>query len=280
MPYRADRLRRRSRSARPAVRATTLLAEVPWSYGSERFAGFGPHLHALARSWHPAPGLGGPDDEVRARQADPRGAASAGSGGSWMPAAPDVDAGCEAAFHLDAVAWAEGSPFTVRPFVDPLIEGAPVDWLTVNEADASGPRWSGRTASSLRPALLRPETLAKLDAHAARKIRRADPAAFVWYVRGLRPAAAGAGRPPTLVWGVVDDTTVRVLAHGDERPSAPAARRVGPHRPRPRSHPVGDPAPGERQRHDARAAPGPAAASSCPATAGRRRRPSRTRRGR
>ena len=35
----------------------------------------------------------------------------------------------------------------------------------------------------------------------------------MWYVRGLRPAAPG-GDAPELVWGVVDDTTLRVLAKG------------------------------------------------------------------
>ena len=37
-------------------------------------------------------------------------------------------------------------------------------------------------------------------------------AAFVWYVRGLRQAT-GDGTP-SLVWGVVDDTTLRTLATG------------------------------------------------------------------
>ena len=55
----------------------------------------------------------------------------------------------------------------------------------------------------LRTALLRPETLAVLDPRAARKIRRADPAAFVWYVRGLAPGDRR-GTPTPRVPGVVD----------------------------------------------------------------------------
>ena len=194
----------------PLCERTTLLAEVPWSYGSERFAGFGPHVHALARAGVQLPDT--VDRTTRSVRGNSLSAVLVGRFGGFLDdGCTDVDAGCEAAFHLDAVAWAEGSPFAVRPFVDPLIEAAPVDWLTVNEATV-GTEVVGSNGIVLGTALLRPETLAMLDPRAARKIRRADPAAFVWYVRGLRQATGDGA--PSLVWGVVDDTTLRMLATG------------------------------------------------------------------
>ncbi len=194
----------------PLCERTTLLAEVPWSYGSERFAGFGPHIHALARAGVQLPDT--VDRTTRSVRGNSLSAVLVGRFGGFLDdGCTDVDAGCEAAFHLDAVAWAEGSPVAVRPFVDPLIDGAPVDWLTVNEATVAT-EVVGSNGIVLGTALLRPETLAVLDPRAARKIRRADPAAFVWYVRGLRQATGDGA--PSLVWGVVDDTTLRTLATG------------------------------------------------------------------
>jgi hypothetical protein len=203
----------------PLCERSTLLAELSWTLvGGAGFGGFGPHLHALAPI-----GLRLPEEVGRTTievRGNPLTAVLVGRFGDFIQdGCTKVSESCEVGFHLDSVAWAEGSPFAIRPFVDPLIDGAPVAWLTVNEA-AVGRAVVGSNGIVLETALLRPETLARLDARAAKQIRRADPAAFVWYVRGLRPAAAGSGESPALVWGVVDDTTLRTLATGRVRDQA------------------------------------------------------------
>ncbi len=196
----------------PLCDRSTLLAELQWSLvGSQGFSGIGPHVHARA-----AIGVRLPQQVQRTTMVasgPPLTAVLIGRfGGFLQPGCTAPSVGCEVGFELDAVAWAEGSPFEVRAFVDPMIEAGPADWLTINQARV-GAEVVGSNGIVLESALLRPETLARLDPRAARRIRKADPAAFVWYVRGLRPAAPG-GDAPELVWGVVDDTTLRVLAKG------------------------------------------------------------------
>ncbi len=208
----------------PLCDRSTLLAELQWSLvSSQGFSGIGSHVHALA-----AIGVRLPQQVQRTTMAasgPPLTAVLIGRfGGFLQPGCTAPSVGCEVGFELDAVAWAEGSPFAVRAFVDPMIEAGPADWLTINRA-AAGTRVVGANGVVLEAALLWPESLARLDPHAARKIRKADPPGFVWYVRGLRPAAAGRGGTPDLVWGVVDDTTLRTLAKGVAiAPGDPAKR--------------------------------------------------------
>ena len=149
-----------------------------------------------------------------------------------QPGCTEVGPACELGFDLEAVAWAEGSPFPARPFVDPAIDDAPTDWITSNQASVGG-RIVGPSGVVLEIALVRPATLRDLDPHAARRIRGADPRGHVWYVRGLRPARDGSSSPD-LVWGVVDDTTLEILDTGLVRPrplrEALAAPRGGGNR--------------------------------------------------
>ena len=194
----------------PLCDRSTLLAEIQWSLvSSQGFSGIGAHVHA-----HAAVGVRLPAEVQRTTMAasgPPLTAVLIGRfGGFEQPNCSAPNAGCEVSFELDAVAWAEGSPFEVRPFVDPMIESGPPDWLTINR-DRVATKVVGSNGIVLEAALLRPETVARLDPRAARRIRKADPKAFVWYVRGLRPTAGGA---PDLVWGVVDDTSLRMLATG------------------------------------------------------------------
>ena len=118
----------------PLCDRSTLLAELQWSLvGSQGFSGIGPHVHARA-----AIGVRLPQQVQRTTMVasgPPLTAVLIGRfGGFLQPGCTAPSVGCEVGFELDAVAWAEGSPFEVRPFVDPMIEAGPADWLTINEA--------------------------------------------------------------------------------------------------------------------------------------------------
>lgn len=213
----------------PLCERTALLTEVPWSLvGSEGFSGIGPHVHAVAPL-----GLRLPDQIQRTTMAASGGPLTAvliGRFGDFIQdGCTEAGAACEARFDLEAVAWAEGSPFQVRPFVDPSIHDTPPEWITSNQSSVGG-QIVGPNGIVLRIALVRPAMLGDLDPHAARRVRDADPARYVWYVRGLRPALDG-GSVPELVWGVVDDTTLETLDTGLVRPrplrEADAAPRIG-----------------------------------------------------
>ena len=196
----------------PLCDRSTLLAELQWSLvGSQGFSGIGPHVHARAAS------ASGSRQQVQrttmAASGPPLTAVLIGRfGGFLQPGCTAPNVGCEVGFELDAVAWAEGSPFEVRPFVDPMIEAGPADWLTINQARV-GTEVVGSNGIVLEAALLRPETLARLDPRAARRIRKADPGG-VRVVRARPQASRPGGGAPELVWGVVDDTTLRMLAKG------------------------------------------------------------------
>jgi hypothetical protein len=200
----------------PLCERSTLLAEEPWSMGNAvGFSGFGPHVHALAPI-----GLRLPDQVSRTTMAaggDPITAVVIGRFGDFLQVGcAEVNLACEVGFELAAVAWAAGSPVAVRPFVDPTIGGDPPEWIASNAATA-GRRVVASSGIVLEIALVRPRTLPSLDARAARRIRRDDPVGYLWYVRGLRPSARP-GAAPYLVWGVVDDTTLRTLASGRDHP--------------------------------------------------------------
>ncbi len=65
-----------------------------------------------------------------------------------------------------------------------------------------------------------------MDPKAFRIVRRDPPDGLVWYVRGLT-ARVTPKQPqtPQLVWAVVDDVTLRVLAKGVDAVSAGAQAR-------------------------------------------------------
>ncbi|HEY6571343.1 MAG TPA: hypothetical protein VIZ22_13695 [Candidatus Limnocylindrales bacterium] len=198
----------------PLCERMALFAETPWTLrGSEGFTGLGPHLH-------PRVPIG---IHLPAAIADTTTAA----GGSPMSAViigrlsdtPEGNCGpvlanCEVGFDLDAVAWVSGSPFGVQPFIGPQIDAIARDWVLSNqqaaEALAVGP--SGIVIST---ALVRPATLRTLDPKAARIVRRDPPPGLVWYIRGVSRSLFR-GATETLVWAVVDDVNLRILAKGVE----------------------------------------------------------------
>lgn len=199
----------------PLCERMALFAETPWTMrGSEGFTGLGPHLHPRVPIGIHLPFAIA--DTTTAAGGSPLSAVIIGRlvdtpKGNCGP----VLANCEVDFDLDAVAWVSGSPFGVQPFIGSQIDAIQQDWVLSNrpaaEALAVGP-----SGVVLETALVRPATLRTLDPKAARIVRRQRPPGLVWYVRGLNPTVSRGGDvTPRLVWAVVDDVTLKVLAHGD-----------------------------------------------------------------
>ena len=196
----------------PLCERMALFAETPWTLrGSEGFTGLGPHLHPRVPI-----GINLPfaiADTTTAAGGSPFSAVIIGR----LASIPSGNCGpvlgnCEVKFDLDAVAWASGNPYGVQPFIGPQIDAIARDWVLSNqhaaEALAVGP--SGIVLST---ALVRPATLRTLDPKAARIVRRHPPPGLVWYVRGVRRSLYR-GATETLIWAVVDDVTLKVLARG------------------------------------------------------------------
>ena len=194
-----------------------MLVEQPWvTSGGGVFAPIGVHLHprfpigvrvpvAIAGTTREAGG--GPVPVVLVGRFEPDSEFCQGLGPS-----------CEARFLVDQVAWVDGAAFPSRAVFDQGIDGLPTEWMLLHQLDAevAAIGWSGTVLVS---ALLRPETLERVDPAAAEALAPRPPAGLVWYVRGLEtgydPTRYPLGQsPPRLRWIVLDDTTGEVIARG------------------------------------------------------------------
>ena len=196
----------------PLCERMALFAETPWTLrGSEGFTGLGPHLHPRVPLGVFLPAAIA--DTTAAAGGSPISAVIIGRlGNAPVGNCGPVLANCEVDFDLDAVAWVSGSPYAVQPFIGPQIDAIARDLVLSNrraaEAMAVGP--SGIVIST---ALVRPATLRTMDPEAARIVRRHPPPGLVWYIRGVSRSLYR-GATETLVWAVVDDVNLRVLAKG------------------------------------------------------------------
>ncbi len=196
----------------PLCERMALFADTPWKVGgSEGFTGLGPHLHPRVPIGIHLPFAIA--DTTTAKGGSPFSAVIIGR----LTATPSGNCGpvlanCEVGFDLDAVVWASGSPYGVQPFIGPQIDAIARDWVLSNqhaaEALAVGP-----SGVVLETALVRPATLRTLDPAAARIVRRHSPPGLVWYIRGVSRSLYR-GATETLVWAVIDDVNLRVLAKG------------------------------------------------------------------
>jgi hypothetical protein len=196
-------------------RRGTLVAPS-WIAGGGTLAPSGPHLDVRV----PA-GVGVPP-----AIADPTAGAGAGqvpvvvvgrfeTGGETCPTRLE----CNVGFVVDRIMWIDGSEYPSQLVVDTGIDTTPADWILMHEVDAevAAIGWSG---TLLVTALLRPETVARVDPTAARALDAVPPpAGLVWYVRGIEtaydPTRYPLGQsPPRLAWALLDDVTGEVIARG------------------------------------------------------------------
>jgi len=202
----------------PLCERRGILAARPWvTHGAGVFAQLGVHLHprfpvgvplpsAITRAVAPAGGDPVPVVLVGRRVAD---------GGSC----PGAGRTCDQSFLVDRVVWVDGSDSPTRLVVDSGIDTSPAEWVLAHAADAqmAAIGWSG---TLLVTALLRPDTVARVDADADRALQMGPPpAGLVWYVRGLEteydPTRYPLGQsPPRLSWALLDDVTGQVIARG------------------------------------------------------------------
>lgn len=206
----------------PMCARQAIVALTSWSLaGSEGFSGIGPHLHVRVPV-----GVRLPDGIDRTTMAASGGPFQVIVVGRFETVPPTgcraVAVDCDTGFVLEGVAWVEGEASATNPVIGPEIDarpiiqfdpdGHPVAWVTGNQGLAEHAAF-GDGGVPLLAALLRPETLARFDPDAAAAIRDAKPAGFVWYVRGIWSMAEPPGGRP-LVWAVVDDRSLEVLASG------------------------------------------------------------------
>ncbi len=129
---------------------------------------------------------------------------------------------CRSDLRVERVVWADGAPFDPGPVFDAYLEDTPA-WIAMRNLDAAETLAIGWDGTILQAALVRPTSVAAIDADAARAMASAPrPVSLVWYVRGLEtgydPIHAPHGEaPPRYSWVVLDYETGATLARGPKR---------------------------------------------------------------
>jgi hypothetical protein len=126
---------------------------------------------------------------------------------------------CNVDFLVDQVPWVDGTTSPATLVIDTGIDAVPAEWILVHQRDAEVAA-VGRSGILLVTALLRPETVARVDPTAAAALHESPPpTGLVWYVRGLEtdydPTRYPLGQStPRLSWALLDDVTGDVIARG------------------------------------------------------------------
>jgi hypothetical protein len=199
----------------PLCERNAILTEQPWAPSSDAsFATTGPHLHPR----FPV-GVGLPDELTGpdAATVGPPAVIVLGRFESRQGNCAPTGGGCDEGFVADRVIWVDGTWLPSTPMVGPGVDGLPREWMLHNQpiAEVAALGWSG---TILVEALLRPETVASVDAAAGSALAaRPSPAGLVWYVRGLETGYDATRyplgqSPPRLTWMILDDVTGAVIA--------------------------------------------------------------------
>jgi hypothetical protein len=129
---------------------------------------------------------------------------------------------CRSDLDVERVTWSDGAPFDPGPVFDAWLEAAPpaLPLSNLESAETLAIGWYG---TILQAALLRPATVATVDADAGRVLAAAPRTrSLVWYVLGLEtgydPVHALHGQaPPRYSWVVLDYVTGATIARGPKR---------------------------------------------------------------
>ncbi len=214
---------------------SAILSEQSWATtGGGGFSGLPPHLHALVPAGVPLPpGVLLPagdltDLQVPTGDVFPRPVVVIARFGASSAGCREDLEGCLDPFTIDRVAWADGRSLAFDRFVEPGLAAGPNDPMVVRTRMTASVAL-GPTTLLLQVMLLRPATLAAVNAQAAATVSggRAYP---VWYVRGLGPAdeppfdPSPGRRAPQILWATIEPVTGALIATGVEADPGHLAR--------------------------------------------------------